>query len=613
MSNACGINSAESNRVILRILAEDDNCWSAIPANGKTREMRITSSSLAASKSTKVSAEIRADRMVPNIIEVAAMSGGDVSGELSAGSLDDLLQAFVLGTWTRPMTYDKFSGATVAITANNKVVVQGADYTAYFTAGRYIKTEGFLIPANNNYWLVSSVAYASGNTEITISGTPLSVESGSAYTKVLDANDVIIFKNTTLRLGTAGAQTIDSNGGNAFTAAKAAGQLVVGQTIYVEGLGYETATVTLSGLPADGDTVTVSDGVDTIVFEFDSNSAYTRGHAPVTIGVDEVATAVNLRKAILGALNERKVLVSATDDGAGVVTLKNLRATGGSISESAANTVAAAFSGGDASKHGFATIVSVTNDVITIDRAITTDANAGAAAVSIKGSHLRNPGDLASIRKQSFVIESGFTDVSQYFVQTGLRVGSFEMKVAAGDIVTVKVGFEGKSTTTRATTLIGAAPYTQLASTATEVLNATVNVGSIKKNGVALSTALQSVEIKGDAALRSLKGVGSKFPVGIAYGRMSLTGKVVSYFETLEMFDHFINHDTVSLGFSFSDNDMNTYVWTLPAVKITSDPIAPGGIDQDIMEELNFVTQRDPVLNTQLMIDRFSSTLPPTV
>lgn len=609
MANLCGISSAESNRVVLRYLAEDPQCWSVVVSTGKPRELRFLSSSLAASKQTKVSAEIRADRMVPSIIEVGASSGGDISFELSAGSMDDFLQAFVLGTWSRPMTFDKFTGVSVASTST--ITIPGGDFTAYFVTGRRAKLEGFLTPSNNIYVQVSGVSFGSGVTTVTVVGTPLTIEVANAYTKLLDANDVVILNNTTLRLGTSGAQTIDSNGGNAFTSSISAGQLVVGQRIYIEGLGYETGTVTFSGLPADGETVTIGDGVSTVVFEFDSNSAFVRGRVPVTIGADATATGVNLRKAILGALNERKFLVGASD-AAGVVTVKNLRGTGGSIAESAANTVAVNFSGGSATKHGFAILTAVTNDVLTIDRAIATDANAGSAPVTIKGSHLRNPGILANIIKQSFSIETGFSDVSQYFLQTGLRVGSFELKVSAGDIVTGKVSFEGKATTPSSATILGTSPYTPLATTATEVLNATVNVGAIRKNGTTLSTALQSVEIKGDASLRSLKGVGSKFPVAISYGRMSVTGKIVSYFETLEMYNHFINHETVSLAFDFQDNDFNAYTFTMPAIKITSDPIAPGGIDQDIMEELNFTTLRDPTLNTQFMVDRFSSVLPPT-
>ena len=46
---------------------------------------RITSSSLAANKETQVSDELRADRMVGDLIETAFTSGGDLGFELSLG------------------------------------------------------------------------------------------------------------------------------------------------------------------------------------------------------------------------------------------------------------------------------------------------------------------------------------------------------------------------------------------------------------------------------------------------------------------------------------------------------------------------------------------------
>ena len=55
--NACGISAAESNRTAVRYVAEDPNCWAVTPVTGgtKTRELRITSSSITANKETQVS------------------------------------------------------------------------------------------------------------------------------------------------------------------------------------------------------------------------------------------------------------------------------------------------------------------------------------------------------------------------------------------------------------------------------------------------------------------------------------------------------------------------------------------------------------------------------
>lgn len=618
MVNLCGLVSAESNRAALRIVAEDPACWAVTPTTGgtKTRELRLTASSITSKKGTKVSEEIRADRMVPSIIEVSASADGEINYELSAFTQDDLFAAFLLGTWSKSMLGSSFKGDAVSWTTSAILTIAGGDYTAYFVSGQRIKVAGFGEYTNNNYFTISSLAFSGGNTNITVSTSVSVVEAGNALSSVQDANDVILL-STAIRSGTSGASTFDSNGGNLFTTPISSGYLVNGQTIYVDGLGRATAAITFTGgLPADADTITLFDGVNTLVFEFDSNSAYTRGRIPVTIGATDDLTAVALSKAINLAYAAKQILCNSTYDlsGAGaVLAVKHCGVGTPTIAESATNVTVTAFSGQADSEHGFFQITGTAADVITVTPAPATNANAGTLTVLVKGSHVRNPGTLSSILKQSFTIETGFTDVGQYFVRKGMRVGGFKLSVKSGEIVTGSFSFMGKDTTLYTATVLGSSPYTALASTATEPLNATVNVGSVKKNGTAMAVSIASIEMDGSASLREQMAVGSKFPVGIAYGRMSVTGKMEAYFETTEMYSHFLNHDTISMSFTFTDTEGNSYVFAMPALKITSDPIAPGGIDQDVMESLDFVTQRDPVYNTQFMIDRFSSVFPTTV
>lgn len=726
--NECGLQAAEANRSVVRILKEADDCWGVTPASGTSREVRLTSSSLVPEKTTVVSNELRADRMVSDVVEVAAMSGGELNVEFSAGSLDDFLEAFLLGAWTRPMTFDQFKGTTVSWTDSNTITIAGQDVSAYFTVGRRIKTEGFINPANNGYFQISAVSFGAGNTTIDVTTSTSVAESGTATTKVMDANDVFVLNSTAIRAGTGGANAFDSNGGNAFDAARDAGQIVVGQKVYVAGLGYEqgtiyhgtlevgsiemtdvaepddaitiddgvnplvtftfqvagddavgtavtvahgatatdsatnlraaiaanqvlnvvaggattTVTVTNRNLstaaqtdseiaetvdasanitvtdfagsavanPADEDTVTIFDGEKTVVFEYDDDGAFTRGRIPVTIGATGIITATNLHEAIMQQLWANKFKVKATVDGAAVQVYNISQEQGtGTLSDSGTNVGTVDFTGGDATIHGFFTVVSVdtAGDVLTVAEDVGTFANANGIVVNFKGSHVRNPGDLADIQAQSFTVEQGFADVSQYMKFTGMRVGSFTLALSAGEIVTGTIALMGKETTTHSATVIGQSPYTALATTSTPVLNATVNVGNVYKNGEVLASALQSIEINGEAALRNQSAVSSKFPAGIGTGRFNLTGSMTAYFETLDLFDNFLNHDTISLAFDFEDNDHNAYWFTVPALKITSDPIAPGGIDQDVLEEMEFVAFRDSTLSTQFMVDRFSS------
>ncbi|AXQ68661.1 minor tail protein [Caulobacter phage CcrPW] len=600
---------ADSNRAGLRYIKEDPNAWGTTPVDGVSRALRYTGSTINANKETAVSEEIREDRMTADYIETGARSAGDFNVEFSAGSHDDFLESFVFGAWTRPMTFDSVKGTSLEWANTTTLYIKGQDVTDYFFPGRRVKTLGFLETANNNYWQISTVTWNAGanRTEIVVTDATAVAELGSFYTSLIDANDVIVLKNTAIRAGTAGEAAFDSNGSNAFAAAIAAGQLSPGQKIFVDGLGIETGTVTFSDQPAVGSKVTVSDGDKTLVFQF--GGTVPPGTEAVDLGSGADATAENFAAALNGFNRDGSLLVSATA-AAGVVTLKNLRRTNGSILETTdtANVITVAqFSGGSASLHGVFKIESVSDDKITVSPAPATFANGAGLAVTIKGSMLRNPSETADIIPQSFTIETGFGDVSQYWITDGLRVGTFTYNIASNAILTGSFGFNGRQTKRQGVTKLGAAPYTVLDSTATPVANATTNVGAIKINGEELSTAIQSITISGNNNLRDQNAVSYKFPAGIGAGRLEVTGNLVAYFADGSLWDKFIEHDTVSVEFSIEDVLSNHYEFTVPAVNFTTDTVNPPGGNQDVMENMEYGAKRDPITKCELQIDRFSA------
>lgn len=598
---------ADANRASIRYLAESTAAWGVIPASGNSRLMRFTSSSLAAQKETVVSDELRADRMVSSVTEVSASSNGDINFELSAGTMDDFLQAFLLGAWSRPMGFDFFKGVTVSWTTTAIITISGGDYTDYFGVGDNIKTQGFLTNGNNGYFEVSAKAFSGGNTNVTVVGTPGTIEAGSTSTKVMDANDVLVLNSTNLRLGTGGASEIDSNASNDFAAAILAGEIVTGQKIYIDApvgtVTFANQTVTMTGVFTAGDNVQINDGSDIVSLFAGTDFA---------VGSDVTTAAANLVGAINLQRNLGRLNVKATS-AVGVVTLYFLSNSAtavatdpidaGSVIAVSAVTAATA-----ADARGFYTVTSAADDVLGITPQPPTVASPG--ATTVKASMLRNPGDLADITPQSYVLETTFNDVDKTFIQNGMRVGTFSLDVSTGAIVTGTMAFEGKETLPLTTPQLGNAPYVRLESTATEVINSTTNVGDIVKNGAILSSAVQSITIEGDATLRQQPAVGSKFAKGIGTGRFNLTGTIMAYFETLEMYNHFIDHDTISIGWDFADIDGNVSYWTVPAIKITSDPVSPTGIDTDVSEEMEWSAFRDPATRCMLQVDRFSSINP---
>lgn len=589
---------ADSNRADL--VAIPEGTWGTTPASGVSRQVRYTSHSIVPTKETRASDEIRADRMVSSNVETAAGSGGDINFELSAGGQDEWMEGFLAGTWTRPGTMDKFEGSILSWAANNRIdLVWPSDISFMFVANRRIKVDGFSNPLNNGYFQISSVAYASGAVQITVSTTTSVAEVGTSSARLYDANDVVILKNTSIRLGTSGASTIDSNSTNAFASAISAGQLKVGQKIFVDGLGAETGSVVWSGPGGNGDIITVSDGVNT--------KAFTAGTDYAT-GVDATATGGNFANAVNLARIQGLLNVKATN-ATGTVTITNLNISGGSIVETtdtATEIAVTNFSGANASARGVFTITSVADDVLGVTPQPPT-VGAG-TAVTIKGSMLRNPGNVAEIVNRSWTLETHFTDVARQLAADGQRIGGFSLSFSAGEIATGTATFLGREYKKVTTRRLALAPYNFSPSGATEVMNATANVGQITKNGLPLATALQEITLTGESNLRPQNAVSSKYPRGIGLGRLNITGNFNAYFETTEMFDHFKNHDTISIGWSVTDLDGNTYYFTLPAVKISSDNVSPEGIDQDVMEQMEFMAQRDAATACMMQVDRFSPT-----
>lgn len=479
---------ADANRASIRVIEEAT--WGVTPASGKTREVRLTSSSLSATKETVVSDELRADRMVSAITEVSAASEGDINFEYSSGAQDEFLAAFVMGAWSRPMTRDFFKGATVSITGTSQITIAGKDVTDYLTVGHRILLKGFANPANNGYFSISALAFTSGNTVITTVQTSLVAEAGTVTSKLYDANDVIVLNDITISSTVSGF----SSTGTPFAAPIAAGQLKVGQKIVVDGL-------------------------------------------------------------------------------AGVT--------------------------------GIYTITALTSNTITTAPAPNAAVAAGSPVV-VKGSMLRNPSNFAEIVQRKFTVETAFNDVGQFMVQDGMVPGTFSLEIATGAIITGTIGFQGRATQLRQTTLLGAAPYDVLGAPTGEVVNATTNVGTISKDGSTFGASIQSISLSGEANLRQQAAVGSKFARGIGAGRFNLTGSMTVYFEDESLFSDFLNHETVSLSFPITDLDGQTYVFTLPAIKFSQDQIAPGGIDQDVFDNVEFTAFRDATTECMLQVDRFS-------
>lgn len=230
-------------------------------------------------------------------------------------------------------------------------------------------------------------------------------------------------------------------------------------------------------------------------------------------------------------------------------------------------------------------------DVLGADPALTIES---AGVVVLTAQRLRN-----GIARKSFLLEKFFGDIVQYMYFPGCRVGQMTLNTEAQALVTGTFSFQGKEGISQQTSVMGSLVPAGIK----DALNATTNVGSIREGGVALSTAIRSIELTIGNNLRTKPQVGSRSPVDIGYGFVDLTGTASIYFEDEVMLAKFIGHTASSLSFTFTDGDGNSLVFTIPRLFFTSGtPTAPSGND-DVILPMEFTAVRSTVDDAVIIVD----------
>lgn len=248
----------------------------------------------------------------------------------------------------------------------------------------------------------------------------------------------------------------------------------------------------------------------------------------------------------------------------------------------------------NSANNGWHRVTAATANAITVATTLTVET--AAAPKTVRGRMVRN----GTVRR-SFTFEEAMLDINQFFQFRGQRLGTMSMDVQAGQIVTGSFGFQGTQTTVGGTTISSVLTP----ATTTQIVNATANVGGIFEdtNYTALTTAIQGFNLNLDNALRNQMAVGSKFPTGIGYGRQTVSGSLNAYFSSLALYNKFLNHTASALSFGFSDAAGNAMRVTLPRVFFNSSNPNISGIDQDVMEQIEWTAVQDPTTGCQIQID----------
>ena len=212
----------------------------------------------------------------------------------------------------------------------------------------------------------------------------------------------------------------------------------------------------------------------------------------------------------------------------------------------------------------------------------------------IAGKMVRN-----GVTKHTYSIEKFFTDnsVSQTF--KGQVVGKWDFNAEAKQIVTNDFEFMGTEMVVDSSSPAG----TITSPNDAPVVNATSDMGCITLEGFSTTLPIKSLSFGLDNKLRNKDATCSKYAIEIGQGRQEVTGSFMAYFPDKALLDEYLAHNSLAISFGFVDERANGLRITFPKVKLSQNNVTAQGIDQDVMQEVNFTAIWDTTTNSQIQVD----------
>jgi hypothetical protein len=222
-------------------------------------------------------------------------------------------------------------------------------------------------------------------------------------------------------------------------------------------------------------------------------------------------------------------------------------------------------------------VAGVTGQALTLTGVTGTDVETSTTTVS--GSRLRNGTTMSS-----FTFERSHLDMTptQFFQYAGMVPNTMSLDFSSASVLTGSMDFVGKAATITQSTANGGS---LLPAVTTDFMNAVANVGDVKMDGTAVSACLtQQITLEVNNNVRGLSSIGQLGFCDVVEGEVGVTGSINMYFKDNTIYDDFIAATAFELDIDVSDNAGNTYVFTMPKCKLSTDEIATGGKNSDVME-----------------------------
>ena len=202
----------------------------------------------------------------------------------------------------------------------------------------------------------------------------------------------------------------------------------------------------------------------------------------------------------------------------------------------------------------------------------------------------------------SFTLERRYNDLSNEFVNyLGMCPNTMNMGIGTQNILNIGFGFLGKRENSATATLASSTT----AATTTDICNGIDDVDRILLNGQTADFLEWNMTLNNN--LRTRLKVGTLGAVSIGSGTISATGSFRAYYKSKTIIDKLLNNQRSSILVSIAKVNgsvKDRYAISIPSAKFISAARVAGGINQDVIMDVQWQALLDPVTLSSLRIGR---------
>lgn len=252
----------------------------------------------------------------------------------------------------------------------------------------------------------------------------------------------------------------------------------------------------------------------------------------------------------------------------------------------------------NAGNNGYFKVAAKSSTTITPENAAGLVDESAGDSVTIAGSGYADNGtDL-----ETFTIVKQFQDLSNIFaLYKGMGVNGWSLEAAVGAILTGTFSFLGSKEESAASH-----PGTGVdTATTTSVMNSIDHIKVILEGAATFNATQFSLSLENN--LRARQQLGTLGAISLGSGQIGLSGSLQAYLADSSLIDKYLNFTTSSLAVAIEDGAGNGMVVELPSVKYTNGARVAGGLNQDVIADMQWSAFKDATDARMIRVARFAA------